>query len=116
MALKTWGSSTAHSPTYAHSSVVLESSFLAWEGFHRLSQSSVNCSKKSALMLEGCEKLAHAGIHQAHCLALIGDNLTVKVGFSMAEAVLVSSTEVDEESTASSVSSARTWPSKAAEE
>ena len=67
-------------------------------------------------MLEGYETLAHARTHQAYCIALSGDNLTVKVGFSMAEVVLVSSTEVDEDSTASSVSSARAWPSKAAEE
>ena len=53
MALKTLGSSTAHSPTYAHSSVAFESSFFAWDGFQRVSQSSVNCSKKSALILEG---------------------------------------------------------------
>ena len=58
-------------------------------------------------MWEGYETLADAGIHQARCIALNGDTLTVKVGFSMTEVVLVSSTEVDEDSTASSVSSAR---------
>lgn len=72
MALKTWGSSTAHSPTYAHSSVVLESSFFAWEGFHRESQSSVNCSKKSALILEGCETLACAHIGSDQALLVLG--------------------------------------------
>ena len=40
----------------------------------------------------------------------------MKVGFSMAEVVLVSSIEGDEDSTASSVSSARTWPRRVAEE
>lgn len=51
---------------------------------------------------------------QCHCFGL--GVLTVKVGFSMAEVVLVSSTEVDEDSTASSAPSARTWPRRAAEE
>ena len=51
---------------------------------------------------------------QCHCFEL--GFLTVKVGFSMTEVVLVSSTEADEGSTASSVSSARTWPRRAAEE
>ena len=58
-------------------------------------------------MLEGYETLADVRIHQAHCIAWNGDSLTVNVGFSMTEVVLVSSTEVDEDSTASSVSSAR---------
>ena len=40
----------------------------------------------------------------------------MKVGFSMTEVVLVSSDEVDEDSTASSESSARTWPRRVAEE
>lgn len=83
-----------------------------------MSQSCVNCSKKSALMLEGCETLARALIlgDQANCIASARGNLTVKVGFSMAEVVLVSSIEVDEDSTASSASSARTWPRRAVEE
>ena len=58
-------------------------------------------------MLEGYETLADARIHESHCIASNGNSLTVKVGFSMTELVLVSSTEVDEDSTASSVSSAR---------
>lgn len=49
-----------------------------------------------------------------HCFGL--GVLTVKVGFSMTEVELVSSTEADGDSTASSVSSARTWPRRAAEE
>ncbi len=49
-------------------------------------------------------------------MILARECLTVKVGFSMAEVVLVSSIEVDEDSTASSVSSARTCPRRAAEE
>lgn len=76
----------------------------------------MNCSKKSALILEGCETLACAHIGSDQALLMLGGDPTVKVGFSMAEVVLVSSIEVDEDSTASSVSSARTWPSRAAEE
>jgi hypothetical protein len=33
-------------------------SFLAWDGFHRFSQSSVNCSRKSALSLVGYRSLS----------------------------------------------------------
>lgn len=83
-----------------------------------MSQLSVNCSKKSALILEGCKSLAVAlmGVNQAHCIASAGGDLTVNVGFSIAGAVLVSSIEMDEDSAVSSVSSARTWPRRAAEE
>ena len=58
------------------------------------------------------------GLTQPNCIALAGGGsfLTVKVGFSMAEVVLVSSTDGDEDSRASSVSSALTWPRRAAEE
>lgn len=51
--LSTVGSSTAQEPTYAHSSSAFESSFFACDGAHRESQSSVNCSKNAALILEG---------------------------------------------------------------
>ena len=86
-----------------------------------MSQSSVNCSKNSALTLEGCDiqrVLSHRMTEPIALLRLWGGGrfLTVKVGFLMAEVVLVASTEVDEDSTASSVSSARTWPRRAAEE
>lgn len=50
------GSSTAHLPTYVHSSSAVEPfsfSFFAWEGFHLVSQSSVNCSRKGALNVVG---------------------------------------------------------------
>ena len=58
------------------------------------------------------------GLTQPNCIALAGGwrFLTVKVGFSIAEVVLVSSTDRDEDSRASSVSSARTWQKRAAEE
>ena len=86
-----------------------------------MSQSSVNCSKNSALILEGCDiqrVLSHGITKPIALLRLrgVGRFLTVKVGFLMAEVVLVSSIEVLEDSTASSVSSARTWPRRAAEE
>lgn len=42
--------------------------------------------------------------------------LTVNEGFSIGDAVLDSATVVDENSTASSLSSARTWPRRVAEE
>ena len=81
-----------------------------------MSQSSVNCSKNSALMLEGCDIQRVLSHRITKPIGLLGRSLTVKVGFLMAEAVLVSSIEVVEDSTTSSVSSARTWPRRAAEE
>lgn len=81
-----------------------------------MSQSSVNCSKNSALMLEGCDIQRALSHRITKPVGLLGSSLTVKVGFLMAEVVLVSSIEVVEDSTASSVSSARTWPRRAAEE
>jgi hypothetical protein len=50
----TEGSSTDQVPTYAHSSSSALTSFFACEGFHRSSQSSVNCSRNGALSLVGC--------------------------------------------------------------
>jgi hypothetical protein len=49
----TEGSSTDQVPTYAHSSSSALTSFFACEGFHRDSQSSVNCSRKGALSVVG---------------------------------------------------------------
>ena len=89
--------------------MALESSFFACDAAHRESQSSVNCSKKGALILDGCRT---SGLHSRN-LRVIHER-TVKVGFSIAEDVDDSTTEVDEASATSS--SARTWPKRAAEE
>jgi hypothetical protein len=53
MPFSTVGSSTDHVPTYAHSSSSALTSFFACDAFHRLSQSSVNCSRNGALSLVG---------------------------------------------------------------
>lgn len=69
----------------------------------------MNCSKKGALILDGCRT---SGVQSRNSRAI--HERTVKVGFSIAEDVDDSTTEVDEASAASS--SARTWPKRAAEE
>lgn len=65
MPLYLMGSSTDHSPTYAHSSSASSvDSFLALDDFHRWSQSSVNCSRKSPLRVVGYRATKVVSIYQ----------------------------------------------------
>jgi len=94
----TVGSSTLHVPTYCHSSSVF--SFLAFDVFHRLSQSSVNCSRKGALRVVGWEQ------RQQMRPGWSGDGVgrTVNVGLSTAEEVTDSTTDATELETSSTSS------------
>ena len=63
------------------------------------------------MSFEGCSECQEVGVERHVVKAL-----TVNVGRSIADVVLDSVTVDDEASTASSLSSARTWPTMAAEE